>query len=101
MLAIEVWQEAIRISGEARRPNKCYWTSLTPNNKTPFNKHQIKKQLQSIVGWLLWLAQGTRPDLSVITSLLAQHQSDPNPKHIDGVVGSTLPGLGHSLFSVE
>ena len=28
------------------------------------------------------MAQGTRPDLSAITSILAQYQSDPNPKHI-------------------
>lgn len=56
--------------------------SLLPDPKTQFDKHKIKKQLQSIVGSLLWLAQGTRSDLSTITSILAQHQSDPNPKHV-------------------
>ena len=56
--------------------------SLTHDQNIPFDKQQIKIQLQSIVGSLLWLAQGTRPDLSVITSILAQHQSNPNPKHI-------------------
>ena len=28
LLAVEVWQEAIRISGGALRPNKCYWTAV-------------------------------------------------------------------------
>lgn len=26
--AIKIWQEAIRISGGALRPNKCYWTAV-------------------------------------------------------------------------
>ena len=38
--------------------------------------------LRHLVGSLLWISQGTRPDISVITSLLAQHQNNPYPGHI-------------------
>jgi hypothetical protein len=35
------------------------------------------------VGSLNWLAHTTRPDLSTVVSLLAQHQSLPSPGHLD------------------
>jgi hypothetical protein len=38
---------------------------------------------QSIVGSLNWLAHTTRPDLSTVVSLLAQHQSLPSPGHLN------------------
>jgi hypothetical protein len=36
-----------------------------------------------IVGSLNWLAHTTRPDLSTLVSLLAQHQSNPSSGHLD------------------
>ena len=45
-------------------------------------RDKLKQQLQSYVGSLLWLSQATRPDLSVITSILAKHQNNPSPGHI-------------------
>ncbi len=37
---------------------------------------------QSLVGSLNWLAHTTRPDLSTVVSLLAQHQSHPSSGHL-------------------
>ena len=48
----------------------------------PDEVQNIKHQLQSYVGSLNWLAQATRPDLAVITNLLAQEQNNPSPGHI-------------------
>lgn len=45
-------------------------------------RNKMKKEIQHYVGSLLWLIQGTRPDLTVITSLLAQYQNNPSPGHI-------------------
>ena len=52
------------------------------DNLSTHQKAAIKAQYQSLVGSLLWLSQGTRPDLSTITNMLARHQNDPNDKHI-------------------
>jgi len=38
---------------------------------------------QSLIGSLNWLAHTTRPDLATIVSLLAQHQSNPSPGHME------------------
>jgi hypothetical protein len=38
---------------------------------------------QSLVGSLNWLAHTTRPDLATAVSLLAQHQSNPSPGHLE------------------
>ena len=51
--------------------------SIHSQNLPPEQKEIYKKQLQSFVGSLLWLSQSTRPDLSVITAILAQHQKKP------------------------
>jgi hypothetical protein len=40
-------------------------------------------QYQSLVGSLYWLAHTTRPDLSTVVSILAQHQSNPSSGHLD------------------
>jgi len=42
----------------------------------------IQAQYRSLVGPLLWISQGTRPDLSTITNMLAKHQNCPNNEHI-------------------
>ena len=41
---------------------------------------------QSLVGSQNWLAHTTRPDLSTVVSLLAQHQSSPSPGHLDAAL---------------
>jgi hypothetical protein len=41
---------------------------------------------QSLVGSLNWLAHTTRPDLSTVVSLLAQHQSTPSPGHYEAAL---------------
>ncbi len=38
---------------------------------------------QSIVGSLNWFAHTTCPDLSTIVSMLAQHQCNPSPGHLE------------------
>ncbi len=43
-------------------------------------------QYQSLVGSLNWLAHTTRPDLSTVISLLAQHQSTSSPRHLDAAL---------------
>ena len=52
-------------------------TTLSPSQRA-----SIQAQYRSLVGSLLWLSQGTRPDLSTITNMLAQHQYNPNDRHI-------------------
>jgi hypothetical protein len=46
----------------------------------------LRLQYQSLVGSLNWLAHTTRPDLSTVVSLLAQHQSSPSPGHLDAAI---------------
>jgi hypothetical protein len=40
-------------------------------------------QYQSLVGSLNWLAHTARPHISTAVSLLAQHQSNPSPGHLE------------------
>ena len=40
-------------------------------------------QMQQLLGSLQWLSQCTRPDISTITNLLAQYQSNPSYQHIE------------------
>jgi len=47
---------------------------------------KLRLQYQSIVGSLNWLAHTTRPDISTAVSLLAQHQSQPSPGHLDAAL---------------
>ena len=49
---------------------------------TPQERQKLSNELRSITGSLLWLANGTRPDISTIVSMLAQHQSNPSYGHI-------------------
>ena len=49
---------------------------------SPHNFKALQQKYRSIVGSLQWLAQGSRPDIAVITSLLAQHQTKPAPGHL-------------------
>ena len=42
-------------------------------------------KMQSWLGMINWLTQGTRPDLATIFSLLASHTKTPSPGHLDAV----------------
>jgi hypothetical protein len=52
----------------------------------PLERDRLRLQYQSLVGSLNWLAHTTRPDISTIVSLLAQHQSMPSPGHYDAAL---------------
>ena len=43
---------------------------------------RLTSELRSIVGSILWLSQGTRPDLSTAASMLAQYQNNPSYGHL-------------------
>jgi hypothetical protein len=52
----------------------------------PMDSHDrdtLRLNYQSLVGSLNWLAHTTRPDLATVVSLLAQHQSNPSPGHLE------------------
>lgn len=53
---------------------------------SPQDQDKLRLQYQSLVGSLNWLAHTTRPDLSTVVSLLAQHQSSPAPGHMDAAI---------------
>jgi hypothetical protein len=55
--------------------------SIPMDDMTPAVRDKLRLQYQSLVGSLNWLAHTTRPDLSTIVSLLAQHQSQPTQAH--------------------
>jgi hypothetical protein len=46
-------------------------------------RDKLRLQYQSLVGSLYWLAHTTRPDLSTVVSLLAQHQANPSYGHYE------------------
>jgi len=63
-----------------------------PVDSVPFiemsssERDKLRLRYQSLVGSLNWLAHTTRPDLSTIVSILAQHQSLPSPGHYDAAI---------------
>ena len=42
----------------------------------------VQAKYRSIVGSLLWVSQGTRPDISTITNILSKYQNNASNKHI-------------------
>jgi hypothetical protein len=50
------------------------------------DQDKLRLQYQSLVGSLNWLAHTTCPDLSTVVSLLAQHQSQPSPGHLEAAL---------------
>jgi hypothetical protein len=50
------------------------------------DRDKLRLRYQSLVGSLNWLAHTTRPDLSTVVSLLAQHQSTPSQGHYDAAL---------------
>jgi hypothetical protein len=50
------------------------------------DQNHLRLKFQSLVGSLNWLAHTTRPDLSTVVSLLAQHQCTPSPGHYEAAL---------------
>jgi len=50
------------------------------------DQDKLRLRYQSIVGSLNWLSHTTRPDISTVVSLLAQHQSNPSQGHLDAAI---------------
>jgi len=50
------------------------------------DRDHLHLKYQSLVGSLNWLAHTTRPDLSTVVSLLAQHQCTPSPGHYEAAM---------------
>jgi hypothetical protein len=57
--------------------------SIPHEEMSSTQRDALRLQYQSLVGSLNWLAHTTRPDLSTVVSLLAQHQSNPSSGHLD------------------
>jgi len=64
------------------RSGQCI-DSIPPVPMLASARNELRLWYQSIVGSLNWLAHTTRPDISTVVSLLAQHQSDPSPGHLE------------------
>jgi hypothetical protein len=60
--------------------------SIQVQDMSSQGRDKLRVQYQSLVGSLNWLAHTTRPDLSTVVSLLAQHQSSPSPGHYDAAL---------------
>ena len=55
-----------------------------PDTKIPIKEKEIlKNTVRSMVGSLLWISQGTRPDMATITAMLSRYQNNPNQNHIE------------------
>jgi hypothetical protein len=57
--------------------------SIPTETLSASQRDALRLQYQSLVGSLNWLAHTTRPDLSTVVSLLAQHQSNPSTGHLE------------------
>ena len=70
--------------GEPKTPYKSgYPVDVIPHETYPQNlQNKYTSLYQHIIGSLNWLAISTRPDISTITSLLAQHMQNPSKGHI-------------------
>eukprot|EP00957_Ditylum_brightwellii_P056861 4310756-Ditylum_brightwellii.AAC.1 len=81
-------------------------TDTSPSKPTPFcpgchidtipnipllqqEQDLLTTKMCSLVAFLLWLLQGTRNDLSTITSLFAQYQANPPPGHLQAAEYAT------------
>jgi hypothetical protein len=49
-------------------------------------RNDLRLRYQSLVGSLNWLAHTTRPDISNVVSLLAQHQCEPSTGHLEAAL---------------
>lgn len=60
--------------------------SIPSQSLSDMETDKLRLQFQSLVGSLNWLGHTTRPDISMVVSLLAQHQSQPSQGHIDAAL---------------
>jgi hypothetical protein len=60
--------------------------SIPHQEMSSTDRDKLRLTYQSLVGSLNWLAHTTRPDLSTVVSLLAQHHSQPSPGHYDAAI---------------
>jgi len=60
--------------------------SIPHQEMSSSSRDRLQLQYQSLIGSLNWLAHTTRPDLSTIVSLLAQHQSMPSQGHYNAAL---------------
>ena len=56
--------------------------SLPTQNQDSLAQRNLQTEYRSYVGSLLWISQGTRPDLATVTNMLAKHQAHPSSAHI-------------------
>jgi hypothetical protein len=64
----------------------CHIDSIPFQDMSASDRDRLRLRYQSLVGSLNWLAHTTRPDLSTVVSLLAQHQSTPSQGHFDAAM---------------
>lgn len=57
--------------------------SILHEPMTSSDRDALRLAYQSLVGSLNWLTHTTRTDSSTVVSLLAQHQSNPSPAHME------------------
>lgn len=61
----------------------------------PLKDTQFHSNYRSLVGSLQWISTSCRPDISINTSLLSRHLSNPNENHMNAV-NATLRYLNYS-----
>ncbi len=64
----------------------CSIDSIPYQDMSSLERDHLHLKYQSLLGSLNWLAHTTRPDLSTVVSLLAQHQNSPSPGHYDAAL---------------
>ncbi len=60
--------------------------SVPMSTLSSLEQDKLRLKYQSLVGSLNWLAHTTRPDLATVVSLLAQHQANPAPGHLEAAL---------------
>jgi hypothetical protein len=61
----------------------CSIVSILFEPMSPTAWNELRLKYQSLVGSLNWLAHTTRPDISTVVLLFAQHQSEPSTGHLE------------------
>ncbi len=60
--------------------------SIPTENLSTVHHDELRLRYQSLIGSLNWLSTTTRPDLSIVVSLLTKHQSSPSYGHMDAAL---------------
>jgi hypothetical protein len=60
--------------------------SILPSTLSPSEQDSLHLHYQSLIGSINWLVHTTCPYSSTVVSLLAQHQSNPSPGHLDAAL---------------